>query len=850
MSKKSNLISREITLFNQLGGDDAITAAVEIFYRLVLADPLLAPFFAGIDQPWLKRKQIAFLTQALGGPATYRGRNMRLAHAGLAIEPAHFDRVAEHLASALKQLEVPAPLIDRVLGVIAPLAREIVNTPGAAPEGKARHLTNRKEDKMSNGRFKNSVATAARPSTLTRGDRLLEAADGLRAVLNQLQANIFIADANLTLVYANEQAFVSMKRFEGELRQAFGIGLDEIVGASIHRFHRDAPRVEQLLRNPGRLPHQARFSFGSVTLQTYINSVTDSAGQVLGYVVNWEEAGERLRLENEMARVVSMMENAPVNVMCADLDFKIQYLNQSSKRTLKLLEPYLPIKVEQMIGHSIDVFHKSPEHQRRLLSDPRNLPHQTRIHVGPEILDLLVSAIYDQHQNYLGPMLTWDVVTEKVRLEEKNADYQAQIAAINRTSAVIEFKMDGTILTANDNFLATMGYSLNEIQGRHHSIFVDDEHRNSQEYREFWARLNRGEHEAGEYKRYGKGGKEIYLRGSYFPIFDLEGRPVKIVKHATREDLRLKVDTILNVVESAAKGDLTGAVTVSGSDSIGRLGEGLSRFLKDLRHNIGSIGQNANALSSSAQELTTVSQSMSANAEETASQANVVAAASEQVSLNVQTVAAGSEEMGVSIKEISKNANEAARVATSAVKVAETTNLTVAKLGESSAEIGKVIKVITSIAQQTNLLALNATIEAARAGEAGKGFAVVANEVKELAKETAKATEDISQKIEAIQNDTRGAVESIGQITTIINQINAIQTTIASAVEEQTATTQEISRNVAEAAKGSAEIAQNITGVAEGAKNTTIGASDTRGAADALAQMAENLRQLVSQFTY
>jgi methyl-accepting chemotaxis protein len=310
------------------------------------------------------------------------------------------------------------------------------------------------------------------------------------------------------------------------------------------------------------------------------------------------------------------------------------------------------------------------------------------------------------------------------------------------------------------------------------------------------------------------------------------------------------IGKLVGVLDGVATGELTQRLEVDSQDEVGQMSVALNGALEKTSDAMRAIAQNSQALASSSEELSAVSHQMSANAEETSTQFNVVAAAAEQVTKNLQTVATATEEMSASIKEIAKNANEAARIATSAVKTAETTNTTVAKLGESSAEIGQVVKVITSIAQQTNLLALNATIEAARAGEAGKGFAVVANEVKELAKETAKATEDISRKIETIQGDSKGAVEAIGQISGIINQINDISNTIASAVEEQTATTNEIARNVQEGAKGGSQVVENIVAVAEAAKNTTQGATDTQTAAGELARMAAELQKVVGQFKY
>lgn len=511
-------------------------------------------------------------------------------------------------------------------------------------------------------------------------------------------------------------------------------------------------------------------------------------------------------------------------------------------------------------------------------------------------------------------------------------------AAIYQSQPVVEFDLDGKILTANDNYLKLMGYSLDEVQGKHRSFFDEPIGGGDAGVDQFWESLKDGQVRSGEFQRFTSGGREVWVQATWIPLLDAHGAAHKIVEIATdisqtvkertayyrfasmienspisilfadkdlviqylnpsavktlttvKQHLHVPVDQILGQHVNRVNeqlGDLCGDHTESvnqivssvlqiGPETLGvkispvfdvenvfigvvfHLKLMTERYKREqseavLKSNIQSIlkrvAENSSAVVTASEELSAFSTQMSANAEDTAAQAGVVSAASEQVSKNAQTVSTRIDEMTSSIKEIAKYASEAAKIATSAVKVAETTNSTISKLGESSAEIGKVIKTITTIARQTNLLALNATIEAARAGEAGKGFAVVANEVKELAKETGKATADISQKIDAIRRDTKGAVEAIGQISEVINQINGISNTIASAVEEQTATTSEIRRNVTESSRGAYEIAQNIVSVAETAKITTEGANSSQQAAEDLARMAFSLQQIISDF--
>jgi methyl-accepting chemotaxis protein len=317
--------------------------------------------------------------------------------------------------------------------------------------------------------------------------------------------------------------------------------------------------------------------------------------------------------------------------------------------------------------------------------------------------------------------------------------------------------------------------------------------------------------------------------------------------------ISLALQRLTRMIEDIAEGegDVTKRLEVASNfsqDELGNVSRLFNLFMDKLQELLRGVGAHTHKLGAASQQLLAASQQITTNSGETAVQANAVCRVTQQVSQNLQSLSTGAGEMTSTIQSIAANANDAAKVASSAVTTAQDANTTVAKLGESSAEIGVVIKVIKSIAQKTNLLALNATIEAARAGEAGKGFAVVANEVKELAKQTAKATEDISHKITAIQGDTQDAIRAIGTVSGVIHQINDISSTIAAAVEQQSATTNEMTRNASEAAHGASNISENIDGVAQAADGTSARAQESQTAAQDLASIAAELSQLMAQF--
>lgn len=554
---------------------------------------------------------------------------------------------------------------------------------------------------------------------------------------------------------------------------------------------------------------------------------------------------------NEAVFKSSAFDSSSSAMMLVDRDLKVQFINKATVDLLnrhqdafKTLWP--DFSANKMIGVCIDVFHKNPAHQRAILADPSRLPYKTDIAIGDLKIELNVSAILDPKGKYVGTTLTWEDVTAQ-------RSHAGILDALNRGKALIEFTLDGRITGANENFCRTVGYSREEIVGKHHSMFVDGDYRRSEEYKDFWKQLGEGRYQAGKFRRVGRGGKTIWLDASYNPIVDKLGRPFKVVKLADditdieEERERNEKDRVARENEQAlvVQGLAKGLAELSAGNLTHRIAEPFPGVYEDLRQN---FNQSISKLQAAMRKIAGSADGISSEAAGISSSADNLAMRTEQQAASLEETAAALEEVTTTVRGTASASKEASQAVTVARTDAETaqnvmkqTLSAMSQIETSSGQIGSIISVMEEIAFQTNLLSLNAGVEAARAGDAGRGFAVVATEVRALAQRSAEASREIkelisnsSSHIEAGGRYVRQAGEALGHIATKVVEINGLVENIAASAQEQSIALSEV--NVA------------VNQMDQFTQQNAAMVEETTAASHSMNNEAQELSRLISEF--
>jgi methyl-accepting chemotaxis protein len=550
-----------------------------------------------------------------------------------------------------------------------------------------------------------------------------DTAAGMLSMIENAPINIMCTDRDLTIRYMNPSSVTTLRRLE----QHLPIKVDQMLGASIDIFHKDPSHQRRILADPSNLPHRTTIQVGPEKLDLLVTAMRDARGEYLGPMVTWEVVTEKHLKDAEIARVSSMMENAPINIMCTDLDLNIRYMNPASHRTLRRLEQYLPIRADQMLGASIDIFHKDPSHQRRLLADPKNLPYRALIQVGPEKLELQVSAMRDAKGEYVGPMVTWDVVTEKL---------------------------------------------LNEERVREHSKAQELEAVASQNTMRALTRLIEAVERGKLRERIDVGG----FAGTHLALAEGVNRMM--------DGIAAPLDEMAKVLDLVAEGDLRSQVEGQYENdldalksSVNRTIEQLSRIALEMRTISGHVAHASEEISSGTADLSRRTEQQAASLEETASTMEEMTATVKQNAENARQA----NQLAMSARSIAEKGGDMVRQAVTAMQ----------EIDKSSNKIADIISVIDAIAFQTNLLALNAAVEAARAGEQGRGFAVVASEVRNLAQRSATAAKEIKGLIKDSSDKVEDGSALVQQSGNTLNEIVASVKKVADIVGEISAASQE-----------------------------------------------------------
>ena len=695
------------------------------------------------------------------------------------------------------------------------------------------------------------------------------------SMMEQAPSNIMFADTEFIVQYMNPESLNTLKSIEEHLP----VRPEEIVGQSIDIFHKNPSHQRKILSNPDNLPIRSQIQVGPETLDLLVSPVRDQDQNYLGAMVTWEVITEKLRIETEMARVMSMMEQAPSNIMFADTEFIVQYMNPESLNTLKSIEEHLPVRPEEIVGQSIDIFHKNPSHQRKILSNPNNLPIRSQIQVGPETLDLLVSPVRDQDQNYLGAMVTWEVITAKLRTETEMARVMSMMEQAPSnimfadTECMVQYMNPASLKT-----LQTIEEHLpirpEEIVGQCIDIF----HKNPSHQRRILADPNNLPIQS----QIQVGPETLDLLVS--PVRDQDQKYLgamvtwevitqklamenQIKENQEREAeqaelARSQVEQILGVLQRVSKGDYSEEITVSGDDAIGNLADGLRTFFAEKQAterqiaeksehdrlqaeetqrkvdmvlslvngvadgrfdlqvpDLGTdpVGQVATALEkamasvrSTLVEVRDVSSTVATASTQMSSAAEEISRGAQQQAARLEETAASLEEITTTVKQNSDNAQEARSlangsrdVATEGGNVVSDAVQAMSEINDSSKQIAAIITTIDEIAFQTNLLALNAAVEAARAGEQGRGFAVVASEVRNLAQRSASSAKEIktliqdsNSKVEKGTELVNKSGETLGEIVDSVKRVTDIVAEIAAASQEQLTGIEQVTKAV------------------------------------------------------
>lgn len=528
------------------------------------------------------------------------------------------------------------------------------------------------------------------------------------------------------------------------------------------------------------------------------------------------------------------IDSVTANVMIADAKLNIVHMNPATRDMLQEaesdLQKELPkFNMSKLVGSNIDIFHKDPSHQRKMLAALKTR-HKATITVGPRVYDLVVTPLKESDK-ISGFVVEW--ADASIRLD--NVDYKSQVEAINRVQAVISFTPDGVILNANQNFLGALGYRANEIAGRHHSMFVDQAYASSPEYKEFWARLRSGEFQAGEFERYGKDGKRVVINASYNPVFDDKGRISKVVKFATNVTERVEaVETIGDALTKMASGDLSFTIEKRFAPDFESLRINLNSAISQLNATLSSVASSADLIDNGSREISQSANDLSKRTEQQAASLEETAAALDEITVNVKNSSERTEEARLATEEANRSATQSSDIVANAVKA-------MAGIEESSNKISNIIGVIDEIAFQTNLLALNAGVEAARAGEAGKGFAVVAQEVRELAQRSAQAAKEIKN---LISNSSKEVSSGVNLVKQTGEALKTIQISIVAINEHM----QAIASSSREQSTGISEVNVAVNDMDKTTQQNAAMVEETTAASATLTDETSRLREMIARF--